>query len=133
MRVNDNIFILHQDIYKDIKYTICFNKGGWFTAYLDVTNTRYNNVDYTNIDLNVYGGLTWGENRYPWEHVYDDKYIIGWDYAHYNDAFENELAIALFGNFDLVFRHEYETHHTLPAIECDCKQAIDQIVDNNPT
>lgn len=38
-------------------------------------------VDYNKIDINVHWGLTFGERN----KFFDDKWCIGWDYAHCDD------------------------------------------------
>lgn len=126
--MSDNHAIVSQATYKEIKYTICFLRGGYFTCYLDVTKSSLYSVDYNNIDLPVYWGLTYGDYKYPWEKDKDfDKYIIGWDYGHCDDAYENEFGKLIFG--DKYYEHESigNVHHTIEELTRDCKEAIDAI------
>ena len=120
--------IVKQDTYREIKYTICFLIGGYYTCYLDVTKTSLYSIDYNNIDLPVYWGLTYGDYGYPWEKDKDfDKYIIGWDYGHCNDAYENDLGKLIFGDDYLEYISIGNVHHTIEELTRDCKEAIDAI------
>ena len=126
-RLYDNHYIMEQQEYNGITYTVCFCKGGWFTCYLDVTDTPLNNIDYVSIDLSVWYGLTWSDCRYPYQHDDTDRWIIGWDYGHCNDAYENELEMIVFGD-SLRYAGVGNVHHTLSEIIEDCQQAIDEIL-----
>lgn len=42
------------------------------------------------IPLDVHGGVTWSEEKLPWDEEKKDMWFIGWDYNHYcntSDAF----------------------------------------------
>lgn len=123
----DNHYIMEQDEYRGITYTVCFCKGGWFTCYLDVTDTPLNNIGYNNINLSVWCGLTWSDCRYPYQHDDTDRWIIGWDYGHCNDAYEKRIRNDNFGDC-LRYEGMGNIHHTLPSLIEDCKQAIDEIL-----
>lgn len=125
-----NHYIMEQQIYKDFQYTICFIDSGWFTAYIDVSNTPLKYLDYNSIDLNVWHGLTFGDHRYPWdEHMDSNKWIIGWDYAHFDDAIESEMVKTIFGKEPSYFPSFRTNHHTIPEIRQECKNAIEQIIE----
>lgn len=118
---------MEQDEYRGITYTVCFCKGGWFTCYLDVTDTPLNNIDCNNINLSVWWGLTWSDCRYPYQYEDTDRWIIGWDYMHCDDAYETELERIIFGN-DLRYEGFGYVHHTLSELIEHCEQAIDEIL-----
>lgn len=118
---------MEQDEYKGITYTVCFCKGGWFTCYLDVTNTPLKGKSYENIDLSVWWGITWSDCRYPFQHEDTERWIIGWDYCHCDDAYETELERIIFGD-DLRYEGIGYVHHTLPELIEHCEQAIDEIL-----
>lgn len=118
---------MEQQEYGGITYTVCFCKGGWFTCYLDVTNTPLNGKSYDGIDLSVWYGLTWSDCRYPFENYETERWIIGWDYGHCNDAYEKELEMIIFRD-DLRYEGIGHVHHTLPELIEHCQQAIDEIL-----
>lgn len=124
--MSENHAIVYEETYRKIKFTICFLRGGYYTCYLDVTKTNLYSLDYNSIDLPVYWGLTYGDHRYPWEEEKDfDKYIIGWDYGHCDDAYENDMSKLIFG--DKYYEQESigNIHHTKEELIKDCKSAID--------
>lgn len=125
-----NHYIIEQQIYKNFQYTICFNYSGCFTAYIDVSNTPLKCLPYMSIDLDVWGGLSFGDHKYPWdEHADSNKWIIGWDYAHADDAIELNMIKTIFGKTPLyIFTSLGTKHHTVPEIRQECKNAIEQII-----
>ena len=126
--VSKNHAIVKEGTYKKIKFTICFLRGGYYTCYLDVTKTSLYSVDYKDIDLPVYWGLTYSDYKYPWEKDKDfNKYIIGWDYAHFDDALEYDMCKLIFG--DGYFEHRFmgHNHHTIRELTLECIKAIDSI------
>lgn len=118
---------MEQQEYRGITYTVCFNRGGWFTCYLDVTDTPLNNVHFSNIDMSVWWGITWSDCRYPFQYEDTDRWIIGWDYSHCDDALEKELDVSIFGHCSSFGDIGY-VHHTLPELIEHCEQAIDELL-----
>lgn len=121
-------YVIEQDRYKDYTYTICLIDSGWFTCYIDVTDTPLKYLAYTSIDLNVHYGLTYGSAKYPWESeskLFKKRWIIGWDYAHFDDAIEPEIVKFIF-NTDS-YKSYGDQHHTLQELRLDCFNAIDEI------
>lgn len=126
--VSNDHAIMYEENYKGIHFKVCFLRGGYFTAYLDVTHTKLAFIDYNNIDLPVHWGLTYSNSRYPWESNESFRtWIIGWDYGHCDDAYENDLSESIFKE-SYTPKHSigYE-HHTLEEIIEDCMKAIDYI------
>lgn len=74
--------ILVSDSYKGLDYYI-LDLGTHPCAYVEVADTKINNIDYPNIDLECHGGLTYSASRL----IGIDKigWYIGWDYSHYGD------------------------------------------------
>ena len=108
--ISENHAIVNEGEFRNIKYTVCFLRGGYYTCYLDVSNTVLYSVDYNEIDLPVHWGLTYGDHKYPWEKEKDfDKYIIGWDYGHCDDAYDNEMGKLIFG----------DSYHENISVGCD--------------
>lgn len=81
--------------YKGIDYYI-LNMGTHPCAYIDVTSTPLNGVNYENIDLECHGGLTYSREYLA---TVDKKgWFIGWDYGHYGDYMK--LSCMLPGELD---------------------------------
>lgn len=68
--------------YKGFDYYV-LSLGTHPCAYIDVSETLLNGVDYSDIDILCHGGLTYSRDYLD---TVDKKgWFIGWDYAHYND------------------------------------------------
>ena len=133
MKIYKHHAILHEENYKGINFQIVLINAGWFTCYLDVTNTRLAFLNYMSIEHNVHGGLTYSDDHYPYEKKETgnfDKWIIGWDYAHFGDAVETDLVFDIFKT-DIKQYHpfEYGKHHTVEELILDCKTEIDNILE----
>ena len=128
-----NHAILEEGTIEGIDYKICFLRGGYYTCYLDVSNTDLAGIDYMSIDLDVWWGLTYGADHYPWERdthseIKDNKWIIGWDYGHCDDAVDVELHEQLYDT-PLYAVHDIESvHHTQLELYYQCASAIYQII-----
>jgi len=71
--------ILDSGIYNNFEYKIV-SYGTHPCCYISIPkNHKYYNKDYENIDIECHGGLTYSQKQD------DNKYWIGWDYAHCND------------------------------------------------
>ena len=109
--------ILYNENYKGYEYIIV-SYGTHPCCYIGMYEDDKNyNVDYSEIDLNVHGGLTYSGNltHLPVDHK---KWWIGWDYAHFGDRF---------GNRDITDR--YYKDHTWKTRELikECIDAIDKL------
>ena len=73
---------------------------------------KYYGVDYDDIGIDVHGGLTFEGmgNGYP---VEDDRYWIGFDCAHYNDAKDFDLIKEL--NDDNTYNTFYDIERRFPT------------------
>lgn len=74
--------ILASGKYKGFDYYI-LDLGTHPCAYIDVSHTKLNGVDYDDIDLQCHCGLTYSNARL--KGVDKVGWYIGWDYAHYCD------------------------------------------------
>ena len=102
--------------YKGFTYYV-LNLGTHPCAYIDVTNTSLSGKDYTTIDIECHGGLTYAYQRL--HTVEKSGWFIGWDYAHYCDfAGHNLIWPGLERNGKMWTTHE---------IVDECKAVIDQI------
>lgn len=129
MKIFNHHAILIEDNHKGIDYKIVLIDSGWFTCYLDISNTKLKFIDYNSIELHVWWGLTYSDFKYPWEREKDEnKWIIGWDYGHYNDALEVALVKTV---FDKTVTDKFlgTINHTLPELTNDCIEAIDELLD----
>ena len=71
--------------------------------------------------------MTYSDCRYPWESNEDFRLsVIGWDYAHYEDAIEIELTNKVFNQEPITF-NKVGKHHTVSELVEECKEAIDYI------
>ena len=88
-------------------------------AYIDVTKTNLNGIDYNLIDLKCHCGLTYSRNYLV--PVDNEGWFIGWDYAHYCD----------FAGYEMELPEERRTNGkvwTTEEIVLECKEAIDELV-----
>lgn len=131
-RLYKHHYIEKQCKYRGIEYTILLNEGGWRTAYLNVTGSVLQNVDYTNINLDVHGGLTYSASYLPYEldgSPEGNAWYIGWDYAHAFDGVDSEKVKEYFGEVrftPLVSREGYKIY-TLEDVKHECIEAINEL------
>ena len=129
MKIYNHHAILIDETYKNFNYKICLIDAGWFTCYIDVSESPIDFIEYNSIDLNVWYGLTYSDFHYPWENTDNiDKWIIGWDYAHFEDFYETELVKIIFGK-TLNSTYGGNLRHTIPELIRSCEQAIEEIID----
>lgn len=75
--------ILYEGEYKGFHFLIV-TYGRHPCAYVEIPKDHpYYDKDYNSLDINVHGGITWGDPLYQFE----DKrgWYIGWDYIHLDD------------------------------------------------
>lgn len=131
-RLYKNHYLEEQRKYRDIEYTILLNDGGWRTAYLNVTGSVLQNVDYDCINLYVHGGLTYSSSHLPYEvDVPPERnaWYIGWDYAHAFDGYDLKAVNKYFGEIkynSLALRRGYKIY-TLEDVRVDCIEAINEL------
>lgn len=77
------IEVLDEGIYQGRHYAIIMIAGNHPCAYVEILgNPKENYMDY---DIQVHGGVTFG-NTPHWDSSFDKNiWYIGWDYAHYGD------------------------------------------------
>lgn len=111
--------ILATGVYENFKYYVV-SYGTHPCAYVDVSNTSLANTDYHEIDIECHGGLTYSRDylsAVDTERV-NGKWYIGWDYAHFGDY-----------TFYPYVGEEWEKRWTTEEIVAECKNVINQIVD----
>lgn len=131
-RLYEHHYVEEQRKYRGIEYTILFNKSGWRTAYLNVTGSVLQNVDYNNIDLDVHGGLTYSNDHLPFERktpVNREFWYIGWDYAHLEDGCDPDKTLEYFGtNYEAKIFNGLGLHcYSLEEVRNDCIEAINEL------
>ena len=89
-------------------------------GYIEIPrNSKYFNVDYDNIPVECHGGLTYGRDFLHTVSAPDDnRYFIGWDYAHYGD----------YVGYDSMFGLNGGAIHFTAEIVGECKNVIEQLV-----
>ena len=112
---------LTKGTYKGLDYYV-LNLGTHPCAYIDVTGTSIDGVEYEEVDIECHGGLTYSR---PFLATVDKPgWFIGWDYSHYGD----------FSGTDMMFPPELQfggKQWTTKEIVVHCFQAIDQMVKNH--
>jgi hypothetical protein len=89
---HDDIFTAYDELGMDlpIKLTQSFDRygfteRGWGNGYVRISEGhKYYGMNYTDIPVNVHGGLTFSENIMD-NDKWSDGYWVGFDTAHYGD------------------------------------------------
>lgn len=117
-------FVLNRGIYKGYEYLV-ISLGRHPTAYVCLTEKdEYFGKHYDEIYIDCHGGITYAEptiSFLEWSEKYKcmvrtsikDKWIIGWDYAHY-------------GDYDIWSRSGRK--YTTKEITQECKKVIKQLI-----
>lgn len=104
--------------HKNLKYYV-LNFGTHPCAYVDVTDTELRCMDYSSIEIECHGGLTYSRDTL---HTVDKTgWFIGWDYAHYGDFAGYEM---LYSQFESSGKH-----WTTQEIVNECEAVIDRIIE----
>ena len=143
--VSKNHYLEYTDVYRGIQFVVLFISGGYRTAYINVKNTRLENVGYMKCDdyVDVHYGFTYKDNRLPFELECNDSYTwLGWDYAHCSDGYDLSTIEKYFGqaeyhkmmksyDFGLFASLSHSGHvYTLTEVVDECKRAIDEVIRN---
>lgn len=93
-------------------------------GYVEIPHdSKYFNVDYDNIPVECHGGLTYGRGFLVGEATIDDnRYFIGWDYAHYGDYVGYRIG------FIEESLHVFDAKYTTEDIIRECKDVIKQLI-----
>ena len=115
--------ILASGEYKGYNYYV-LSQGTHPCGYVEIPkNSKYFNVDYDNIPVECHGGLTYGRGFLVGEATIDDnRYFIGWDYAHYGD-----YAGYWIGSIEESL-HVFDAKYTTEDIIRECKDVIEQLI-----
>lgn len=135
-------FIEKEFTYRDFKCAILMMDLGHRCGYVDVSHTKFNNINYMDIEtlFDVHGGLT-----YSSKHLYgfEDGWWIGFDCAHYMDAPDYASLCMLIGKqgnkedmervlnsykFSLPF-YKDDIIRTQEYVEEELIHLVDQIID----
>ena len=101
--------------YKGFAYYV-LSLGTHPCAYIDVSGTKLHGIDYSAIDIECHGGLTYSRSGLS---TVDKKgWYIGWDYAHFND----------FAGYYLDYPDGgFGKKWTTEEIVSECKEVINQL------
>lgn len=82
----DPPLVLASGTYKGYNYFI-LSMGTHPCGYVEIPkSSKYYNVDYDNIPIECHGGLTYSENYLGTiANECEERFFVGWDYAHYMD------------------------------------------------
>ena len=107
-KIAEEVTILNYDIYKNYEYYI-LNLGTHPCSYIIITKDdklfgkSIDELDETGIYCHY--GFTYADNTlssrtYSYVNKYEDKWVIGWDYAHYKDwaGYMSDEDNLMFGN-----------------------------------
>lgn len=107
--------LLDSGEFKGYNYYV-LSQGTHPCGYVEIpSESRFFNVDYDNIPVDCHGGLTYGRGyltRVAEET--ENRYFIGWDYAHYGDYAPWELS--------------GDIHYTDEIVR-ECKNVISQLIE----
>ncbi len=91
--LRNNYIVLDEGNINGFDYKI-INYGLHPCAYVALPNShKYYNKEYNDIDVDCHGGLTFGRFT-TFEPDKDEKFWIGWDYAHYGDYSGTDLMFS---------------------------------------
>lgn len=116
--------VLGSGEYKRYNYYV-LNLGTHPCGYVEIpSESKYFNVDYDNIPIECHGGLTYGRGfLHTVADANDNRYFIGWDYAHYGDFVGYRL-----GGFDEITGF-YDMRYTTDDVVRECKNVINQLIE----
>ena len=115
--------ILASGEHKGYNYYV-LNQGTHPCGYVEIPrDSKYFNVDYDEIPVECHGGLTYGRGFLVGEATIDDnRYFIGWDYAHYGDYVGYRIG------FIEESLHTFDAKYTTEDIVRECKDVIEQLL-----
>lgn len=121
-RKNRGVEILLKGKYKDYSFFIV-NYGTHPCAYVEIPkNHKYFGIGYDEIDIYVHGGLTFSNNDFFYNPiVIENKWFIGWDYAHYGDYIGHSIKFEKFYSED---DHKWTTEKMFE----DVVEVIEQLI-----
>lgn len=131
--------IEEHDTYRGYEYAIVLQQLGYRCAYINVTGTDLENVDYMNLEqVPVHWGLTYSSSTC---YGLQEGWWIGWDYAHYGDRVDYESLLFKICENDtdlLHIKHRMETDkkfdidgliYTQHMVHREVQKAIDEMIE----
>ena len=77
--------VLHKGEFKGFKFAIV-SYGTHPCCYVFLPKEhKYYGKSYDEIDIDCHGGLTYSDEDLIFNPLVNDDWVIGWDYAHFND------------------------------------------------
>ena len=120
----DPPLVLASGTYKEYNYYV-LSMGTHPCGYIEIPkSSKYYNVDYDNIPIECHGGLTYSSNYLgSIANECEERYFIGWDYAHYMDY----VGYYSIGEFKPSFSERLKKFTTIEIIH-DCLKVIEQLI-----
>lgn len=116
--------IEEHDTYRGYEYAIVLQQLGHRCAYINVTGTDLENVDYMNLEnVPVHWGLTYSSSTC---YGLPEGWWIGWDYAHYGDRVDYESLLFK------ICENDTDILHIKHRMEMDRKFDIDGLIYTQP-
>lgn len=114
--------VLDSGEYNGYNYYV-LNLGTHPCGYVEIpSGTKYFNVDYDYIPVECHGGLTYGRGYlHTVAEIDDNRYFIGWDYAHYGDYAGYDSKYGIDSEFKGAVYYTEE-------IVRECKNVINQLI-----
>lgn len=110
--------ILHKGEFKGFNFAI-INYGTHPCCYVFLPEgNKYFGKTYDEIDIDCHGGLTFSEDDLIFNPLPNKDWIIGWDYAHYNDYM---------GYYGELESYEKNKKWTTEELFEEVKQVIEQL------
>ena len=127
--------------YKGYRCAVLFQPMCHRCGYVEIPkSSKYFNVDYDNIPIDVHGGLTYGRDYLLEVSKQEDgTYWIGWDYAHYMDCNDYESALEYYKDDKQQYERILRTKEIMGYsegwiysqldVERDCERVVNQLIE----
>lgn len=116
--------VLANGTYKGYNYYV-LNLGTHPCGYVEIPkSSKYFNIDYDNIPIECHGGLTYSSNYLrSIANEDEERFFIGWDYAHYMDY----VGYYNLNEFQPSFSEHLKKFTTKEIVD-DCLEVIEQLI-----
>lgn len=131
--------------YKGYRCAVLFQPMCHRCGYIEIPkDSKYFNVAYDDIPIDVHGGLTYGRDYLSEVSKQEDgTYWIGWDYAHYMDCNDYESALEYYKDDEKaveqilrmkeIMSYSEGWSYSQTSVECDCERVVEQLIElDNP-
>ncbi len=128
IEVNHPENVLAKGTHKGFEWIVTNNGSGYRCGYIRVPKGHpWRGKDYDEIDLDVHGGLTFGEPDLPCDKAgEDDAYWLGFDCAHGFDAPDPKLTNSDRVHIRALRGETFGTVRTQEFAEAECRSLCEQ-------